>query len=83
MEIVSYLIKTMHIDRVITDLEDFFCSLDVVIHEEGHDFYLIKFITFNHKEDNFSKRDLSGFDEFFDCVATSVMSYEKVSGIEK
>lgn len=78
MEIVSYLIKSFEIEKVIQEIEETFCSLDIIIRAEGHDFYLIKFNTFNNRKDRVVDVNFSHFEEFFQEISHTILSYEKV-----
>jgi len=78
VELVSYLIKTFKIEHVIYELECNFVNLDVLIKEEGHDFYLIKFNTFNNKDWKVTEEIISSFDLFFDELDNSIISFERV-----
>lgn len=82
MEIVSYLVKSIRIEEVIRELQDYFCSLDIFIKDEGHDFYLIQFFTFNKKKAKVTENDVLIFDLFFKDMTDAIMSYEKINKVE-
>ncbi len=83
MEIVSYLIKSVYIERVIKELHESFCGLEILIKDEGHDFYLIKFKTYNNRIVNITEFDIESFSIFFRFMTDSIMSYEIVYGNEE
>lgn len=83
MEIVSYLIKSIYIEQVIKEIQESFCGLDIFIKDEGHDFYLIQFSTFNKENVNVTDNLILSFDLFFKCMADSIISYERVKQVEQ